>query len=73
MRPALDKLNGVLTILDNRKERLQRSLKLLDSYSMSFGRIGVVGPVSFKTYVANLLPGQFVQTVHRRCVFRPRP
>ena len=29
MRPALDKLNGVLTILDNRKERLQKSIKLL--------------------------------------------
>jgi phospholipid/cholesterol/gamma-HCH transport system substrate-binding protein len=60
MRPALDKLNGVLTILDNRKERLQRSLKLLDSYSMSLGESVSSGPF-FKTYVANLLPGQFVQ------------
>ena len=24
MRPAIDKLNGVLTIIDNRKERLQK-------------------------------------------------
>ena len=60
MKPALDKLNGVLTILDNRKERLQRSLKLLDSYSMSLGESVSSGPF-FKTYVANLLPGQFVQ------------
>jgi phospholipid/cholesterol/gamma-HCH transport system substrate-binding protein len=60
MRPALDKLNGVLTILDNRKERLQQAIKLLNSYSMSLGESVASGPF-FKTYVANLLPGQFVQ------------
>jgi phospholipid/cholesterol/gamma-HCH transport system substrate-binding protein len=60
MRPALDKLNGVLTMLDNRKERLQKSLKLLNQYSMSLGESVSTGPF-FKTYVANLLPGQFVQ------------
>ncbi len=60
MKPALDKLNGVLTILDNRKERLQRSLELLTKYSMSLGESVASGPF-FKTYVANLLPGQFVQ------------
>ncbi|CAN3130340.1 MCE family protein [Mycobacterium sp. smrl_JER01] len=60
MRPALDKLNGVLTILDNRKERLQKSLNLLNAYSMSLGESVSAGPF-FKTYVANLLPGQFLQ------------
>ena len=60
MKPALDKLNGVLTMLDNRKERLQRSLKLLTEYSMSLGESVASGPF-FKTYVANLLPGQFLQ------------
>ncbi|MBX7455276.1 MCE family protein [Mycolicibacterium sp. 3033] len=60
LRPALDKLNGVLTILDNRKERLQKSLSLLNSYSMSLGESVSAGPF-FKTYVANLLPGQFLQ------------
>jgi phospholipid/cholesterol/gamma-HCH transport system substrate-binding protein len=60
MRPALDKLNGVLTMLDNRKERLQKSLSLLTQYSMSLGESVASGPF-FKTYVANLLPGQFVQ------------
>jgi phospholipid/cholesterol/gamma-HCH transport system substrate-binding protein len=60
INPALNKLNGVLTILDNRKERLQRSLKLLTQYSMSLGESVASGPF-FKTYVANLLPGQFVQ------------
>ncbi|BBY46149.1 Mce family protein Mce3C [Mycolicibacterium celeriflavum] len=60
MRPALDKLNGVLTIIDNRKERLQRSLTLLTDYSMSLGESVSGGPF-FKTYVANLLPGQFLQ------------
>jgi phospholipid/cholesterol/gamma-HCH transport system substrate-binding protein len=60
MRPALDKLNGVLTIVDNRKERVQRSIKLLGQYSMSLGESVSSGPF-FKTYVANLLPGQFLQ------------
>jgi phospholipid/cholesterol/gamma-HCH transport system substrate-binding protein len=60
MKPALDKLNGVLTIIDNRKERVQRSIKLLTQYSMSLGESVASGPF-FKTYVANLLPGQFLQ------------
>lgn len=60
MKPAIEKLNGVLTILDNRKERLQRSLKLIGDYAMSLGESVSGGPF-FKTYVANLLPGQFVQ------------
>ncbi|MBX7433445.1 MCE family protein [Mycobacterium sp. Y57] len=60
LKPALDKLNGVLTILDNRKERLQKSINLLQQYSMSLGESVSSGPF-FKTYVANLLPGQFLQ------------
>ncbi|BBX15258.1 mammalian cell entry protein [Mycolicibacterium duvalii] len=60
LRPALDKLNGVLTIIDNRKEQLQRSIHLFQQYSMSLGESVASGPF-FKTYVANLLPGQFVQ------------
>ncbi len=60
MKPAFDKLNGVLTIIDNRKQQLQKSIKLLDSYTMSLGESVSSGPF-FKTYVANLLPGQFVQ------------
>jgi phospholipid/cholesterol/gamma-HCH transport system substrate-binding protein len=60
LRPALDKLNGVLTIIDNRKERLQQAVKLLNSYAMSLGESVSSGPF-FKAYIANLLPGQFVQ------------
>ena len=60
MRPAIDKLNGVLTILDNRKERLQKGLKLLSTYAMSLGESVSSGPF-FKNYIANLLPGQFLQ------------
>ena len=58
--PALDKLNGVLTIVDNRKERVQKSIKLLNTYAMSLGESVASGPF-FKAYVVNLLPGQFVQ------------
>ena len=61
MKPALDKLNGVLTILDNRKERLQKSLKLLSTNTRCrWANRWHPGPF-FKTYVANLLPGQFLQ------------
>lgn len=60
LRPSLDKLNGVLTILDNRKERVQKALNMFDTYVMSFGESLASGPF-FKAYVANLLPGQFVQ------------
>jgi phospholipid/cholesterol/gamma-HCH transport system substrate-binding protein len=59
-KPALDKLNGVLTIIDNRKERLQKSIKLLGTYAMALGESVGSGPF-FKSYIANLLPGQFVQ------------
>jgi phospholipid/cholesterol/gamma-HCH transport system substrate-binding protein len=60
MKPAIDKLNGVLTIIDNRKERLQKGVKLLGSYAMALGESVSSGPF-FKNYIANLLPGQFVQ------------
>lgn len=60
LRPALDKLSGVLTILDNRKDRIQKSIKLLNAYAMSLGESVSSGPF-FNAYIANLLPGQFVQ------------
>lgn len=60
MKPALEKLNGALTILDNRKERLQESLSLLNPYIMSLGESVSSGPF-FKNYIGNLLPGQFLQ------------
>ncbi|MGU3500031.1 MCE family protein [Mycobacterium sp. C31M] len=60
LRPALDKLNGVLEILDNRKQELQRTLYLLRRYAMSFGEVLGSGPF-FKASLVNLLPGQFVQ------------
>ncbi|MCV7040932.1 mammalian cell entry protein [Mycolicibacterium moriokaense] len=60
LRPALDKVNGVLTILDNRKQELQRTLYLLRRYAMSFGEVLGSGPF-FKASLVNLLPGQFAQ------------
>jgi phospholipid/cholesterol/gamma-HCH transport system substrate-binding protein len=60
LRPALDKLNGVLTMVDNRKERVQKSITLLNQYAMSLGESVSSGPF-FKAYVANLIPGQFLQ------------
>ena len=60
LKPALDKLNAVLTIVDNRKEKVQKSIKGLNSYGLSLGESVSSGPY-FKAYVANLLPGQFVQ------------
>jgi len=60
LKPALDKLNGVLATVDNRKTEIQKSIKGLDTYAMSFGEALSGGPF-FKAYVANLIPGQFIQ------------
>lgn len=59
-KPSVDKLNGVLTIVANRKERLQDAIKRLNSYAMSLGESVSSAPF-FNAYVANLLPGQFLQ------------
>jgi phospholipid/cholesterol/gamma-HCH transport system substrate-binding protein len=60
LRPALDKLNAVLAIVEKRKERVQKAIPLLNTYAMSLGESVSSGPF-FKAYVVNLLPGQFVQ------------
>jgi len=60
LKPALDKLNGVLATLDNRKAEIQEGIKGLDSYVMSFGEVLSGGPF-FKAYISNLIPGQFMQ------------
>lgn len=60
LKPALEKLNGVLTIVDDRKERVQDAVKRLNSYAMSLGESVSSGPF-FKAYIVNLFPGQFVQ------------
>ena len=60
LKPALDKLNGVLATLDNRKTEIQQSIKGLNTYAMSFGEALSGGPF-FKAYIANLIPGQFIQ------------
>ncbi|UJL31659.1 MULTISPECIES: virulence factor Mce family protein [Mycolicibacterium] len=59
-KPALDKLNGVLTIVERRKEKLQESITRLNGYSMSLGEAISSGPF-FKGLIANLPPGQFIQ------------
>jgi phospholipid/cholesterol/gamma-HCH transport system substrate-binding protein len=60
LRPALDKLNGVLAIVENRKERVRQAIPMINTYVMSLGESLSSGPF-FKAYVVNLLPGQFVQ------------
>ncbi|KUH66973.1 mammalian cell entry protein [Mycolicibacterium novocastrense] len=60
LKPALDKLNGVLAIVDNRKAEVQESLKGLNNVILALGESVSGGPF-FKAYIANLLPGQFVQ------------
>jgi phospholipid/cholesterol/gamma-HCH transport system substrate-binding protein len=60
LRPALDKLNGVLTIVANRKHELQESIHRINAFAMSLGESVSSGPF-FNAYLANLLPGQFVQ------------
>jgi phospholipid/cholesterol/gamma-HCH transport system substrate-binding protein len=60
LHPALEKLNGVLTIVANRRERIQDSIKRLNAFSMSLGEAVSSGPF-FNSYIANLVPGQFMQ------------
>jgi phospholipid/cholesterol/gamma-HCH transport system substrate-binding protein len=60
LKPMLDKLNGVLTILDNRKGQIQKAIKGLNGYAGGLGEAVASGPF-FKAYIVNLLPGQFVQ------------
>ncbi|CPT92201.1 mce-family protein mce3c [Mycobacteroides abscessus] len=58
--PMLDKLNGALKMIDNRKQRLQEAIKLLNKYALSLGESVASGPF-FKAYIPNLIPGQFSQ------------
>jgi phospholipid/cholesterol/gamma-HCH transport system substrate-binding protein len=60
LKPALEKLDGVLEILDDRKSQIQESIKRLNVYAMSLGESVSSGPF-FKAYLVNLFPGQFVQ------------
>lgn len=60
LRPSLDKLNGALTVIDNRKDRIQQAIKGLNNYALSLGESVGSGPF-FKAYVSNLIPGQFAQ------------
>jgi phospholipid/cholesterol/gamma-HCH transport system substrate-binding protein len=60
LKPALEKLNGVLAIVEHRKGEVQQSIKGLNDYLLALGETLASGPF-FKAYLANLLPGQFVQ------------
>lgn len=58
--PALEKLNGALKVVDNRKDRIQSVLHKFPKYGVSLGESVASGPF-FKGYISNLLPGQFIQ------------
>jgi phospholipid/cholesterol/gamma-HCH transport system substrate-binding protein len=60
LKPSLEQLNGVLGLLNNRKERIQEALKGLNSFALALGEAVASGPF-FKAYLVNLLPGQFIQ------------
>ncbi|MGZ4515339.1 MAG: MCE family protein [Mycobacterium sp.] len=60
LKPALDKLNEVLAIVDNRKDRVRQAIKKFDDYALSLGESMSTGPW-FNFYIANLIPGQFIQ------------
>ena len=60
LRPALEKLNGVVALLNNRKGRIQEAIKGLDSFALALGESVSSGPF-FKAYLVNLVPGQFIQ------------
>ena len=60
LKPALDKLNDLLTIVRNRKAQIKDALPRLNQYALSLGECVASGPY-FNAYIADLLPGQFIQ------------
>lgn len=60
LKPTLDRLNAALAIVDNRKERIALAIKKFDDYALSLGESMSTGPW-FNFYIANLIPGQFIQ------------
>ncbi|OBF29732.1 MCE family protein [Mycobacterium sp. ACS4331] len=60
LKPTLEKLSAVLTIIENRKDEVQKSIRGFATYAMALGESLGSGPF-FKAYLSNLLPGQFVQ------------
>ena len=60
LKPALDKLSGVLAIVQSHKEQVQTAIKGLVRYATGLGESVGSGPF-FKAYISNLFPGQFVQ------------
>ena len=60
LKPTLEKLNGALALVDNRKAEVQKSIKGFGTYAMALGESLASGPF-FKAYLSNLVPGQFAQ------------
>lgn len=60
LKPTPDKLDEALGIVDKRKERIQLAIKRFDQYALSLGESMSSGPW-FNFYIANLIPGQFLQ------------
>jgi phospholipid/cholesterol/gamma-HCH transport system substrate-binding protein len=60
LRPSLEKLNGVLATVDNRRDQLVTAIKYLNKYAMSLGDAVGSGPF-FKGMIPNLIPGQLSQ------------
>ncbi|HET6733503.1 MCE family protein [Mycobacterium sp.] len=60
LKPTLDRLNETLAILDKRKADVQDAIPMLSRYAMSLGETVGSGPF-FKAYLANLVPGQWMQ------------
>jgi phospholipid/cholesterol/gamma-HCH transport system substrate-binding protein len=60
LKPTLEKLNGALTLVDNRRAELAKALDGFRRYSLGLGESVGSGPF-FKAYIGNLLPGQFLQ------------
>lgn len=60
LKPTLDRLNDALTIVDNRKERIALAIRKFNDYALSLGESMSTGPW-FNFYIANLIPGQFLQ------------
>lgn len=60
LAPALEKLNGVLAVLEDNRDKLSQALPSLAKFQSAFSEIVASGPF-YNAYVPNLIPGQFLQ------------
>ncbi|MGB3771478.1 MAG: MCE family protein [Rhodococcus sp. (in: high G+C Gram-positive bacteria)] len=72
LAPALDRLNRVTDLLQEKKSNIDASLKGLSVYAGELADVVASGPFYY-AYVANLIPGQYLQPLLNAGFGLPQP